>query len=121
MDAKRFEEMSRWVAAAPTRRQALKVLAAGVAAAALAGIRSQPSEAGSIIQGCRMVGQRCDNDDNCCTGFCPQSQRRCGCLLTGDNCFFELDPKKLPGVGFDMDAMCCTGKCQNSKCVIPGD
>jgi hypothetical protein len=121
MDAKRFEEISRWVAAAPTRRQALKVLAGGVAAAALAVIRPQSGEAGSIIPGCRLPGQRCEHDGHCCTGFCPASYERCGCLLTGDNCFFELDPVKLPGVGFDMDALCCTAKCQNSKCVEGGD
>jgi hypothetical protein len=93
MDAKRFEEMSRWVGAAPTRRQALKALVAGVAAAALAVVRSQTGEAGSIIPGCRLPGQRCDGDNNCCTNFCPKSYGRCGCLLTGDNCFFELASK----------------------------
>jgi hypothetical protein len=121
MDAKRFEDLSRWVAAAPTRREALKVLAAGLAAAALAVVRPQPGEAGSIIPGCRIPGQRCDEDSDCCAGFCPASVGRCGCLLTGDNCFFELDPIKLPGVGFDIDALCCTAKCQNSKCVEGGD
>lgn len=121
MDTQHFEAMTRWMATKPCRRDVLKVLAATLIVAVLGPFRSQRTAAGSIIPGCRLPGQRCDDDGNCCTNFCPASYERCGCLLTGDNCFFELDPKKLPGVGFDMNAMCCTGKCQNSKCVVGGD
>jgi hypothetical protein len=121
MDEQRFEAMTRWVATKPSRRDVLKVLVATVVVAVLALFRPQRAGAGSIIPGCRLPGQRCDGDENCCTNFCPASYERCGCLLSGDNCFFAIDPVLLPGVGFDMPAMCCTGKCQNSKCVVGGD
>jgi len=121
MDDRQFEAMTRWMAAKPSRRQMLKVLVATVIVAALAPFRPQRAGAGSIIPGCRLPGQRCDNDGNCCANFCPSSYQRCGCLLNGDNCFFELDPVLLPGVGFDIEALCCTGKCQNSKCVVGGN
>ena len=121
MDDRQFEAMTRWMATKPSRRQMLKVLVATVIAAALAPFRPQQAGAGSIIPGCRLPGQRCDNDGNCCTGFCPNSYERCGCLLNGDSCFFPIDPVLLPGVGFDVPALCCTTKCQNSKCVEGGD
>jgi hypothetical protein len=120
MDDRQFEAMTRWMASKPSRRQMLKVLAATVLVAALAPFRPQHAGAGSIIPGCRLPGQRCDDDGNCCTNFCPASYERCGCLLTGDSCFFALDPVLLPGVGFDIEALCCTAKCQNSKCVEGG-
>jgi hypothetical protein len=121
MDDRHFEAMTRWMAMQPSRRAMLKVLVATMIGAALAPFRPQRDAAGSIIPGCRLPGQRCDGDNNCCTNFCPASYGRCGCLLTGDSCFFELDPVKLPGVGFDIDAACCTGRCHNSKCVVGGD
>ena len=117
----RFEAMTRWMATKPSRREMLKLLVATAIVGVLAPFRSQQAGAGSIIPGSRLPGQRCDGDNNCVTNFCPASYGRCGCLLTGDNCFFELDPVKLPGVGFDMDAMCCTARCHNSKCVVGGD
>ena len=121
MDEQRFEAMTRWMATKPSRREMLKLLVATAIVGVLAPFRSQQAGAGSIIPGSRLPGQRCDGDNNCVTNFCQASYGRCGCLLTGDNCFFELDPVKLPGVGFDMDAMCCTARCQNSKCVVGGD
>jgi len=121
MDDRHFEAMTRWMASQPSRRAVLKVLVATVVVAALAPFRSRQAAAGSIIQGCRLPGQRCDDDGNCCTNFCPASYGRCGCLLTGDSCFFPLDPVLLPGVGFDIEALCCTAKCHNSKCVEGGD
>jgi len=121
LDEQRFEAMTRWMATKPSRRDALKVLVATVLVAALAPFRPQQAGAGSIIPGCRMVGQRCDGDNNCCSNFCPKSYGRCGCLLQGDSCFFPIDPVLLPGVGFDIEALCCTAKCQNSKCVVGGD
>jgi hypothetical protein len=121
MNTQHFEAMTRWMATKPRRREVVKVLAGTLLVAALAPFQAQRAGAGSIIPGCRLPGQRCDHDGHCCTDFCPASYERCGCLLTGDSCFFELDPTKLPGVGFDIPALCCTAKCQNSKCVEGGD
>lgn len=119
MDAQHFEAMSRWISTKPSRRDIIKVLVATLIVAALAPIRGQRAGAGSIVPGCRLPGQRCRHDGNCCTNFCPASYERCGCLLTGDSCFFAIDPS-VPDIGFDIPAFCCTMKCKNSRCVAGG-
>jgi hypothetical protein len=117
MDDRQFEAMTRWMASKRSRRDMLKVLVATVIGAALGPFWPQRAGAGPIIQGCRLPGQRCHTDDNCCAKFCSSKYERCGCLLSGDSCFFELDPVLLPGVGIEMPGLCCTAKCQNAKCV----
>jgi hypothetical protein len=103
VDPKRFEEMSRRFAAATTRRTGLRVLAAGAATAALGAFRREEAAAGVPIFHCKLPGQKCKNDDQCCTEKCRKNQ--CQCKPKGKACYEPL-----------RSGLCCSGKCQKGKC-----
>jgi hypothetical protein len=83
MDSKEFEALSRRVGTAATRRGALKVLAGGIAASALAVLRpgrgaaeddvnlSRLPESVPIVN-CKVTLQSCHDDRQCCSGICSK-------------------------------------------------
>lgn len=71
-----FDGLSKALATATSRRQALKILAAAVAGGALSLIGSR--EVGATPP-CRRVGQPCRQDEECCDFFCPPGTGRCAC------------------------------------------
>src|SRR5829696_5237396 len=91
MDPRRFDELTRAMAGATTRRSVLRGVAAGVAGA-LAGIR--PGLAAKPNRSCVPGGGSCDADTPCCRGAvcaggicCPEA-RACGgtCCSAGSKC-----------------------------------
>ena len=81
MDQQRFEELSRRVGTAATRRGALKVLVGGVAASAFALLRPGRGAADVDVRNfppsipvfhCRVTLQPCHDDRQCCSGICAK-------------------------------------------------
>jgi hypothetical protein len=126
MDQQRFEELSRRVGTAATRRGALKVLAGGLAASALGVLRPGRGAAEDItlphnvpILHCRVTLQTCHDDRQCCSGHCKKDltanleglppielEGVCNCRPRGAICYTLLE-----------GAFCCSGRCTNeAKC-----
>lgn len=109
MDTARFERLSRQVAGASSRREALRALAGAIAATSLgiglgAGAASASTgEEGVPIISCKVPGQICQGDRACCSGQCKQGI--CTCFRRGHACW-------QPGEG----AFCCSGRCRAGKC-----
>jgi hypothetical protein len=103
MDGKRFEELSRQVAKAGSRRGALRVLAGAVAAPLLVGRRGEEAAAGIPIAHCKAPGKRCKKDQTCCTGSCRKHV--CQCAKKGRPCWAPLE-----------GALCCSRRCSKGTC-----
>lgn len=101
MDPRRFEELSRRVGAAATRRAAVVAAVAGVPA--LLGLTRQEAEAGIPIVHCKPPGKRCDKDKKCCSGNCRK--KICTCAKRGRPCWAPLE-----------GALCCSQRCSSGKC-----
>ena len=78
MGSTRFDQLSMQVAAATSRRQALRLLAGSLIGGLVVGT-ARPAEA---KQRCRRVGEKCDEGKACCVGVC------CGevCCAEGQVC-----------------------------------
>jgi hypothetical protein len=103
MDPRRFEEITRRVAEAGSRRAALMAVATALAAPALALLRPDEAAAGLPIVHCKPPGKKCDKDKKCCSGRCKRGH--CGCSKRGRPCWDPLE-----------GALCCSQRCSNGKC-----
>lgn len=107
MDGRRFEHVSRRVAAARSRREALWLAVAGVGAAALglgdAAAAGAAEAEGIPIYHCKIPGQICQRDRACCSGKCDQGV--CTCSKKGKPCYEPL-----------RGSLCCSARCKNGKC-----
>jgi len=101
MDSRRFEELSRRVGAAATRRAA--IVAAVVGVPALLGLGSEEAAAGLPIVHCKPPGKRCSKDQKCCSGNCRKGI--CSCVKKGRPCWNPLE-----------GALCCSQRCSQGKC-----
>ncbi len=106
MDRSEFEELSRRIGTAAGRRDAFRLAAAGIAASL--GMRSLVAKAETGAEGvpiyhCKIPGQTCKRDTNCCSGKCNKGV--CSCNKKGKKCFEPL-----------RGAICCSGRCKNGKC-----
>ena len=102
MDGATFAQLSRRVGEAPTRRAALKVLAAALAAPLLLRL-GQEEAAGVPIANCKAPGKRCSSDSKCCSGNCKRGV--CICAKKGHQCWAPLE-----------GSLCCSQRCANGKC-----
>src|SRR4051812_6803349 len=103
MDGRRFENLSRRIAAAESRRAALKVCVGVLAAPLLQGLRGDEAAAGIPIVNCKQPGKRCDSDKKCCSGNCRKGI--CTCQKKGQACWQPLE-----------GALCCSQRCSSGKC-----
>ncbi len=102
MDAERFGELSKGIAAAESRRGILGVLGAGIAAAL--GVAAVPAEEAEAAFGfCRVGGFPCSRNQQCCTNRC-QADGTCGCARKGKPCINRVG------------ANCCSRRCRKGKC-----
>lgn len=99
MDRRGFDNLARSLAAGATRRSALKALAGGTLAAAIAAVRRADTQAQAGIAACSPVGRRCRGNAECCSRRCVEERGadRCACRPTGDRCRSSSE--------------CCTGNC----------
>jgi hypothetical protein len=126
VDAKDFEDLSRRVGTAATRRGALKVLAGGLGASVIALLRPGSGAAEEIvlphnipILHCRVTLQSCHDDRQCCSNICKKNltaevgdlppidlEGVCDCRPSGADCYRLAE-----------GAFCCSGRCTNeAKC-----
>jgi hypothetical protein len=118
MDQERLEAMARLVASARSRRELARRLVIGMllgvapALAATAG-DAEVGPDGQIFPGCRVSGQRCRKNSNCCTGRCTGAQQ-CRCLHKGASCMVTVKG----GTTLFVHAVCCSNRCSKSdnKC-----
>ena len=103
MDGATFAQLSRRVGEAPTRRAAIKVLAAALAAPLLGGLGQEQAAAASPSSTAKPPGKRCDSDHRCCTGNCRKGI--CTCAKKGHQCWAPLE-----------GSLCCSQRCANGKC-----
>ncbi|MCC7021262.1 MAG: hypothetical protein IT338_00460 [Thermomicrobiales bacterium] len=104
MDARRFEELTRRVGEAATRRGAVRALVAALAAPVVLGMRGvEEAEAGVPIVHCKLPGKRCSKNRKCCSGKCRRGI--CWCNKKGRPCWEPLEGK-----------LCCSQRCKNGKC-----
>ena len=110
MDQERFSNLTRAVGQARTRRAAVGAFVAATLGGVVPGIaRADSGSEGSLIKGCRLVGQRCRKKENCCTGKCKGE--RCACVNKGGSCLVELVPGLPPA---PVHANCCSNRCDKS-------
>ena len=78
MDECRFDNWTRMLGAIQDRRTALKDLAAaGAALLSLAKLELGLAQEGEVsIEGCRLSGDRCDRNKQCCSGKCNRKRRK---------------------------------------------
>lgn len=107
MDPRRFEAVTRDVGAARNRREAMRAAAVGVVAGVFGiGGRAQasaPGAEGVPIYHCKVPGQLCQRDRNCCSRKCDQGV--CSCSKKGAPCYEPL-----------RGSVCCSARCKNGKC-----
>lgn len=107
MDAQRFEELSRRVGTAQSRRDAVRAALAVLGATAFgAGAAKQAAAAdaeGIPIYHCKVPGQLCRRGKNCCSGKCKQGV--CTCAKKGKPCYEPME-----------GSLCCSGRCKNGHC-----
>ena len=106
MDERVFGELTKHIAAAPSRRGMVRALSGGMAAAVMASLhRPTPVTAQDVGEEgfCRPRKARCSRKLQCCARKCKKG--RCGCWKKGHDC--------IRGIG----ATCCSGKCsEQGKC-----
>jgi hypothetical protein len=138
MDDCRFDNWTRMFSGIRDRRTALRDLtAAGAALVSLAGLDLGLVSAEDVqVEGCRLSGDSCDKDKQCCSGICKGKKKKkkkknrnnnnnnnnnnkgkrnrdsgeCKCLSSGSSC--------------NRDAACCRGFCDANdgrcRCVGQG-
>jgi hypothetical protein len=115
MDGKSFDRLSVAVHRlrdTPTRRQALRALAAGGAAGVLVGVG-----AGETGAACTKLRKKCDRDGGCCGSFVVCDELSSSCDKNGDRCC------GWTGADCDSKCDCCDGfKCgSNGRCQFKDD
>ena len=108
LDQREFDELTRSMASASTRRSTIKVLGGGALASllALVGREAAAQDLSDEAVSCRATGSRCSGDKNCCSRRCTAGL--CVCRLKGGKCEFD---------GRRRDKACCSGRCKkNGNC-----
>lgn len=113
MDERVFGELTRHIAAAPSRRGMIRVLSGGLVAAVMA-TRGRQTPARAQEAGeeafCRPAKFPCRDKLQCCARKCVQGTiqgqpaKVCGCNKKGKSC--------IKGLG----QSCCSGHCAKGKC-----
>ena len=98
MDGRRFDEWTRAVTIAASRRAALRAAAGGAVAGALGLLRATKVAAANRTT-CRGTGEVCRRDAQCCSERCRRG--RCDCRDRGD---------------CSVDRACCSGRCVDGRC-----
>ena len=64
----------------------------------------QGAEASALVKGCRLPGQKCQGNKDCCTKKCG-GQKRCGCIKKGNKPLVQTPLGPVP-----IKALCCSNK-----------
>jgi hypothetical protein len=105
VEHRRFDHLTKSVAARGSRRSALRLLGGSALAAGLARLGLRPAAAAPVgtadywDTNCRGRCAQCDRDGQCCSGRCQGGVCKC----------------KRRGSCFD-DRACCSGRCRHGRC-----
>ena len=92
MEDRRFDDLTKALAAPTTRRQALKRLGVGLAGA-LAGAFGLGRAEEVAADHCKTLGFKCEFNEECCSKNCDKNGRQCACNpLTQIACQNPTDP-----------------------------
>jgi hypothetical protein len=58
-----------------------------------------------LVKGCRLPGQKCNNNKDCCSRKCAGSAKRCGCRNKGAEPIVDTPLGPVP-----IKALCCSNK-----------
>lgn len=117
MDEHRFDNLTRSLGRAGSRRSVLKVLASGMTGGLLALVGRQQSDA--FI--CRQTGVLCGKDAQCCSGLCDDTTHRCLCPSGTVDC--EGTCQECCTADDCSEQTCMTVACDSGSCAyspIPG-
>jgi len=113
MDQCSFEQLEREVGAARGRRETVRIVIGSlVASLPLLGKLAGESSASQLANGCRLAGQKCDRDDDCCGGS-KCKDHRCKCISNGKSCLIVID--EASGLAIPNKSLCCTAKCSRKR------
>ena len=107
MDPRRFEALSRRFARDLNRRGVVR--AAGGLATLLLTTGARARAAGTVesegipVYSCKIPGQKCKRDKQCCSNICKK--RVCSCKPKGHSCY---EPQE--------GGVCCSKICRDTKC-----
>ena len=62
------------------------------------------TEESALVKGCKLPGQKCKGNKDCCTRKCG-GQKRCGCIKKGSQPLVSTPLGPVP-----VKALCCTNK-----------
>jgi hypothetical protein len=121
MEPANFDELTKALATATSRREALKT----IAATTLGGILGLSGIGTVFAKPCKPNGKHCTSKTVCCSGFCDSTTRKCACQAgtcnsscpcpSGQSCVNGSCCPTSQVCG----SVCCTGTCVNGQCTCP--
>ena len=69
------------------------------------GLAQEVTDESSLVKGCRLPGQRCSNNKDCCSRKCKGGAGRCGCVNKGGKPLVKTPLGPVP-----VQALCCSNK-----------
>ncbi len=108
MDPSKFADLSRRFASDVTRRGMIRATT-GALALLLAHVVHGTSSAADVdsegipVFSCKIPGQKCDRDLQCCSKLCKK--KVCSCKPKGRSCY---EPQE--------GGICCSKRCRDGKC-----
>lgn len=115
-----FDTLTVNLAAPQSRTGVLKLLAKAALAMVvfqawpMRGSAQEVSDESQLVKGCRLPGQKCRKNKDCCARKCKNGSGRCGCINKGGEPLVKTPLGPVP-----IKALCCsnklnkrTGKCK---------
>lgn len=102
MDHERFAALSRRIATAASRRDALRAAAAALGVGVFGRVAVDEATATGTEAICRLPQEQCSRNRQCCAHKCKNGI--CGCKKKGKPCVR------------DFGRVCCSGVCKRGKC-----
>ena len=70
-----------------------------------AGLAAEVTEESALVKGCRLPGQKCRKNKDCCSRKCRGGTGRCGCINKGSKPLVKTPLGPVP-----IKALCCSNK-----------
>jgi len=105
-----FDALTVRLAEGTRRQDAVRLLGKLGVALALAGaapgrvVAGEVGTESAVVKGCRLPGQKCNNNKDCCSRKCT-GKKRCGCVKKGGKPLVKTPLGPVP-----VKALCCTNK-----------
>ena len=117
MEPTRFDDLTKALAAATSRRQALKT----IAATTLGGILGLSGIGNVFAKPCATNGKHCNSKTVCCSGYCDPTTRKCACKPGTCNSSCPCDASQCltcdSSTGTCVSSCDACSTCQGGTCV----